>query len=304
MTLEELLARQPVVPYIRNSDYAVRTPWYVPIRRLLDYLLIYVQEGSCLIQVDGVDYTFESGQFCLIQPGSLHTLQGTTNTITPYAHLDFFYNPQRELSFPTGAGQTDLSAYQSLMQPALNDLQGVYVPVRLNPVHPVQFRDTLLRMVQCWLERDVLSVLEAQQLGTELVLAILKQYAPAATKPSASTTPSLNWITSFLTFNLTEPLSVEEMARRASLSPSRFSAVFRQTFGMPPHQYLMRLRLQHSEELLRTTSLTLQDIAVYCGFADVHHFSKAFKRVRGLAPGAFREQWRKGALGGTELVRD
>jgi AraC-like DNA-binding protein len=69
--------------------------------------------------------------------------------------------------------------------------------------------------------------------------------------------------------------------------------VFRETFGMPPHQYLLKLRLQHSEELLRTTELTLQDIAVYCGFADVHHFSKAFKHTRGIWPGAFRESIRE-----------
>lgn len=295
-TLDELIARQPVVPYIRNSDYAVRKPWHMPIRRLLDYLLIYVQEGSCLIHVDGVDYMFESGSFCLIQPNSVHTLQGTTNTITPYAHLDLFYNPLREASFPTGAGQLDLTGYRDLMQPVLNDLEGVHVPVRLNPTHPIGFRDTLLRMVQLWLEQETLALLEAQHLATELVLAILKQYAPPS-RSSGSSPPTLNWITSFLSFHLNEPLSVEDMARRANLSPSRFSAVFKATFGVPPHQYLLQLRLRHSEELLSTTELTLADIAVYCGFADVHHFSKAFKRARGLWPGEYR-QAKRAELGG------
>ena len=41
----------PVVPYIREADFAIRKPWYTPPRRLLDYLLLYVQEGEC--QVDG-----------------------------------------------------------------------------------------------------------------------------------------------------------------------------------------------------------------------------------------------------------
>jgi AraC-like DNA-binding protein len=290
-TLEELMSRQPVVPFIRNSEFAVRTPWHMPIRRLLDYLLIYVQEGNFLVHVDGVQYTFESGQFCLIQPNSVLILQGTTNTITPYAHLDIFYNPLREQSFPTGAGQLDLSAYQSLLQPRLNDLHGIFVPIRFVPEHPVQFRDTLLRMIQCWQSRDAIEQLEAQTLATELILSILKKYA-SVEQPATSTTQSLNWITSFLSFHLTESLSVKDMAKRANLSPSRFSAVFRETFGMPPHQYLLKLRLQHSEELLRTTEFTLQDIAVYCGFADVHHFSKAFKRTRGVWPGAYRESAR------------
>jgi transcriptional regulator GlxA family with amidase domain len=78
------------------------------------------------------------------------------------------------------------------------------------------------------------------------------------------------------------------MARRANLSPSRFAAVFRQHFGLSPHQYFLRLRIEHAQELLRTTDLPQRDIAAYCGFADVHHFSKAFKRITRLPPGVYR----------------
>ncbi|MBW7459838.1 AraC family ligand binding domain-containing protein, partial [Paenibacillus sepulcri] len=101
----------PFVPYIRNSEYAIRRPWDYPERRLLDYLLIYIQEGICQITVDRRVYRFEAGQFCLVQPGSLVVLEGLTDTITPYAHLDVFYNPERERSFATRPGQLDLSAY-------------------------------------------------------------------------------------------------------------------------------------------------------------------------------------------------
>lgn len=50
----------------------------------------------------------------------------------------------------------------------------------------------------------------------------------------------------------------------------------------------LRLRIEHARELLRTTDLPQRDIAQYCGFADVHHFSKAFKRLTRLPPGAYR----------------
>jgi AraC-like DNA-binding protein len=41
--------------------------------------------------------------------------------------------------------------------------------------------------------------------------------------------------------------------------------------------------------LLTTTDLPLREIAQSCGFADVHHFSKAFKRIVGVSPGAYRQ---------------
>ncbi len=43
------------------ADYAVRTPWQTGERRLLDYLLIYVQEGACAITLDGVAYDVPPG---------------------------------------------------------------------------------------------------------------------------------------------------------------------------------------------------------------------------------------------------
>lgn len=277
----------PIIPYIREADFAVRRPWNVPARRLLNYLLIYVQEGRCLVQVEGDDYIFGQGEFGLIQPNTLHTLRGMTDTITPCAHMDIFYNPEREQSFPTRPWQTDLGTFGHLMQPRLDNLEGVSVPVRLEPSQLARFRETMLKMVGVWQQRDAISRLEAQLLATELVLLRLKDYSsPPASAPQRS--QSLDWLTSYLLFHLSEPLLVEDMARRAHLSPSRFNAVFRQRFGTSPHQYLLRLRVQHAQELLNSTDFTLQKIAEYCGFADVHHFSKAFRKVTGLSPGAYR----------------
>jgi transcriptional regulator GlxA family with amidase domain len=78
------------------------------------------------------------------------------------------------------------------------------------------------------------------------------------------------------------------MAARAGLSPSRFAARFKATYGMPPHRYLLEMRVAHAGELLRSTPLSQEEIAAYCGFADIHHFSKRFKRCTGMTPGAYR----------------
>lgn len=277
----------PVVPYIREADFAIRKPWYTPPRRLLDYLLLYVQEGECEVVVEDENLLLGSGDFCLIQPNTLHSLRGQTATITPYVHLDIFYNPRREEGFPTRGGHVSLTSHSHLVQPRLRDLDWLDVPVQLHPNHPVQFRSTLLKMVEEWQDGDVLSRLEANHLATTLLLSIFKQYGqpPAVASRQAH---SLNWVSSYLSFHIGEPLSVADMARRANLSPSRFGVVFRRHFGLSPHQYFLRLRIGHAQELLRTTDLPLREIAVSCGFADVHHFSKAFKRVARLPPGAYR----------------
>lgn len=280
---------QPVVPYIREADHAIRPPWYTPPRRLLDYLLLYVQEGDVMVEVEGAAQLLHAGEFCLVQSDTLHSLRGRTSTITPYIHLDLFYNPRRAEGFPTRGGQVSLTSHAHLIQPRLRDFDWLDVPVKLCPVHPTHFRATMLKMVDAWQRGDDLSRLEANHLALDLFLAIFRQYRrPEVTAPRQP--HALNWIPAYLSFHIGEPLTVADIAARANLSPSRFGVIFREQFGLSPHQYFLRLRIEHAQTLLHATDLPLREIAASCGFADVHHFAKAFKRLAGLTPGAYRRE--------------
>ncbi|WP_176705998.1 AraC family transcriptional regulator [Paenibacillus hemerocallicola] len=278
----------PLVPYMRQADFAVRYPYKHGERRLLDYLLIYVQEGSFHLHVEGKEYKLRNGDFGLVQPGDLHAFEGATNTITPFAHLDLFYNPQRQDSFPTKPGQVALGDYAHLMQPRLNDYDDVQVPVQFYPSDATHFRDTFLRAIALWMEQTPLARLEVQQLMTEVVLMLLQSYGKGGHAPADA--GQLNWVTSYCSLRLSERLTVEQLAHQAKLSPSRFTARFRQTFGQSPYQYVLRMRVQHARELLAGSTSTLPQIADLCGFTDIHHFSKAFKKSTGVTPGSYRHE--------------
>lgn len=253
----------------------------------MDYLLLFVEDGECIATVEETSIPLSRGDVCLIQPDTLHSLRGVTDTITPYVHMDVFYNPRRDEAFPTMGGQVSLEPYEHLIQPQLNAIEDITVPARVQPRHPDVFHSTILRIIAAWQSQDVLRRLEANHLAMGLVLELLREHGPAFRKPSPSSS-SLNWVTSYLSFHIGDQISVADMAKRANLSESRFSTVFHQQFGQSPYQFFLRLRIAHAHELLRTTGLPIRDIAHYCGFADVHHFSKAFKRLTGETPGAVR----------------
>ncbi|HEX2740520.1 MAG TPA: helix-turn-helix domain-containing protein [Rubrobacter sp.] len=278
---------RPIVPYVRDASFPVRAAWYTAPRRLLDYLLMYVQEGEMIADVEGRRHRLHAGDFCLIQPGELHTLEGPAPTITPYVHLDVFYNPARERSFVVRSGRVDVSGLEELMQPRLHEATGIRVPTRFVPLHPAEFRDTMLKTIGIWQRRDLLGQLESHYLATGLVLSVLQSYARRSTE-SLGQPEFLNWITSFMSLHLSEPLSVSDMAEHAGLSASRFSQVFRDRFGRPPHQFLLHLRIQRAQDLLQHTGLTMREISVQCGFSDVHHFAKTFRRLSGQTPGSYR----------------
>lgn len=116
------LARFPLCPYIRRADYGIRSRTTLPLeRRLLDYQLIYVQEGQCVIRTPHAEFVMEPGSFCCLQPNVLHSHHiAKPGIIMPFIHLDLFYNPLRGDGFPVPPGIADISAHQHLIQPNLN----------------------------------------------------------------------------------------------------------------------------------------------------------------------------------------
>jgi AraC-like DNA-binding protein len=84
--------------------------------------------------------------------------------------------------------------------------------------------------------------------------------------------------------------SVAELASKAALSRSAFSARFRELAGESPQRYITRTRLAHAAALLRSTDAPLAQIAARTGYGTEFSFGKAFKRTFGTPPGAYRGQ--------------
>lgn len=280
-----------VVPYIRNADYAIRRPFLLGKRSLLDYIIFYVQEGTFEIELGGRTHTLQTGDHCLLQPGDVHAIRGLDDTINPYVHLDFFYRPKRDRSFITLPGQIDMAPYAELMQPRLNDSEAFELPLKLSFSHPQRMRDLVMKMIEAWRLGTYVGTLTAHKLAYEWYLSLAGAYMK--TSPSASTDakPLLNWMTSYFALHISDPITVKDMAKRAGLSPSRFNVVFAETFGTTPYQYLLRMRVDHAKELLGS-GYPIKVVSEYCGFSDVHYFTKAFKSAVGVTPGQYREAGR------------
>jgi AraC family transcriptional regulator len=91
-------------------------------------------------------------------------------------------------------------------------------------------------------------------------------------------------------------LSLEKIAAEFDLSVSHFSRAFRVSTGLPPHQWLLRQRVEAAKQLMTVRDLSLSEIAISAGFANQSHFTRVFSGVVGVSPGA----WRRDAVGGSD----
>lgn len=84
--------------------------------------------------------------------------------------------------------------------------------------------------------------------------------------------------------------SGKDLASLAGLSPSHIRRLFRKHLRTSPHQWLLRERLTHAQALISDSGMAMSEIAEVCGFCDVYHFSREFKRSIGIPPATWRKR--------------
>lgn len=92
----------------------------------------------------------------------------------------------------------------------------------------------------------------------------------------------------FMRANVARSLTLQELSRHAGLSPTRYSAIFREQTGSSPVEHHIRLRMQAACHELDTTALSVKEVAAKLGYDDPYYFSRIFQKILGSSPLAYR----------------
>jgi len=93
--------------------------------------------------------------------------------------------------------------------------------------------------------------------------------------------------------HLSEPLGIAKVSRVAGYVPRHFTELFRTSQGTTFHRYVLKLRLERAQSMLRSTSLSSKTIAPLVGFASSEQFHRAFKRTFHFTPQEYRARQRQ-----------
>jgi AraC-like DNA-binding protein len=219
--------------------------------------LILYRSGhiQCAVEGSGVIQT-QPGMVLIIPPGLVHQDLAITAYSQYYLQIQ---HPQR---------------FVSLDQPLiLNDDAGHSLEKLLDSLTS-EWHGTALH-------REAMLRLSVEQL--ELVLdRLLQQSAP---NPSEQIVRSVEHL---IEERYVQNPSIREIALEVGTAPSTLRALFANFRGYSPKEYLQQIRLKRVLELIRSTSLSLEEIADLVGYDSASHLSRHVKQSTSLTPGAFR----------------
>lgn len=92
----------------------------------------------------------------------------------------------------------------------------------------------------------------------------------------------------FILANYNSPIGIKDVAAVAHLSPNYLSSLFKKVIGMGFNQYLTNIRLEKAKQLLTSTHMTVEDVALQVGYNSQPYFTRVFKKVVGETPSSFR----------------
>ena len=114
----------------------------------------------------------------------------------------------------------------------------------------------------------------------------------------------LRKIDRYLADNLASPLRLQMLAEQVNLSVSHFTRSFKESRGVTPHRYIIRLRLERAQSMMVSTNESLSGIASECGLSDQAHLTTLFRRNVGETPHAWRRSHVNEEGSGTSCNRD
>jgi len=223
--------------------------------------LTYVDQGSLHSVVDGQETVLEQGELMIYGPNQWHMQYADVDVAPRYVTFSF-------------------------------DLETTELGLLINRKFKIPQRSAFL-LQQLLHEQDRMDKYSSDLISsllTQFLITLLRSNeSPIETRLKASNSVhSENEIIrraqQYVSSHIREKLSVPTVARMADVSPSYLTALFHKNLQISPGEYIRRIKLQESKQMIRENSMNFSEIAAALQYSTVHHFSRQFKDKFGITP--------------------
>ena len=239
------------------------------------YELFYVVKGSCRMFVGHKLYAVNEGELVILPPSALHRTQYETEA----QRITVSFTPKYIETMKSILGEDFLSKY--ITPGKLHFTENKKKEIEA-------FLTELLNKYEKSLE-DLLNSIDLKTLLIQLLVFIARNTEfKCKNELMDKRTESIQNAAKYIFENYGKDISLQEAADIAGIRDTYFSRLFQEITGYGFKEYLLNIRIQHAQEMLRAGKLKITQIALACGFSDGNYFGDIFKKRTGLSPREFR----------------
>ncbi len=244
--------------------------------------LIYIHEGEGKLIIDQHVYPVVSGTLLFIRPYQPHFLQMNITKQKPYVRTLIKYEPNyfQDLLTPFPA----LSQFHHNLCHAPTIVQVQKLP-NLEP-----FIQNYAHLCEQHASEELM-----MERNTVFLMALYQWIQPQwekvehTARMKTGSDPVIVQIMKWIDENFQSEFQLEALAAEIHLSPNHVSYLFQKSTGYTITSFLTIRRMQHAAVLLKTTSLSIQQIGQRCGYSNYSYFCQAFKKNMGMTPSQYRK---------------
>ena len=227
-----------------------------------DYDFWYIQRGSFMADINGKRYDMDTKDAILMSPGTNVTFQTKEYTELLYCHFAAESKEGESL-------QADFSNHripsvrQGLLQTFIHNFQGLY-----------QDNEPDILSIR-YLLKVILSDMLLSDTSNQIVM--MPSHSFLKTKP-------LSPVMEFIHDNIDKPINNSMLASIAGFNENYFCRYFKKYIGIPPKQYVTKVKMEYARNLLVKDNLPVKEVAYRTGFSDPFTFSKQYKNYFFISP--------------------
>ena len=260
-----------------SAGQFIGTPGWIHEHRVLDsFELIFVKRGILPLRVGTDDLRIASGGIVIIPPQTSHEGLGyLTDTLEFFwVHFRIRHWRRSDVSDGVAAPMED----RSLRLPASSSQMDT---------------DRLTIMFNQLLDIYQMSYPEPSSYCDYFTICLLYEVTSLSGRTAAVDNVHrerhvLQKVHEWIRINAFEDISVNRIAEQFNYSPSYLSTIYKQHFGVSITTQISKIRIERAEELLLSTSMSVQHVAEASGYNDAKYFMRVFKQHTGLTPTRYR----------------
>ncbi|WP_421918742.1 helix-turn-helix domain-containing protein [Marinifilum sp.] len=233
--------------------------------------LIYVDQGTLSLDIDGKIYKIHENEFCLVRKYTygkfFKTWEENQNGFSEQVFIlrdEFIKDVIKNFKVPD---RIMPSTAPLIKLPAVPLLKGLMKSVEEYVTGQVQIDRALMRL-------KTMEALYALTKDKPELIHVFNQFSESARAD----------LVQFIEHNYTHNLSLNQLAEMSGRSLSTFNREFRKEFNASPHKWIKQKRLELAKKLMLQTGRKASDVYLQVGFEDLAHFSKSFKQHFGQNP--------------------